>query len=183
MLNSYVDEPPHQILSDTLLFSLFHYSLYIADPPLHTPTPIQPHTITLTLTYLMDTCFNSFLSSPNVHPPTVQPIMNPCITQSGTYYSFASDEPYAHFLVDHLYLTYLYLPFDTENSPHKFPPEFRLSDYTSHCIALTLHQVTLHCTALKSHCLYSLHHTWRQSLPPRLHPQSPIGFIHRSLAP
>ena len=57
------------------------------------------------------TCFISILSSPNMCPPVVQPIMNPRTTQSGTYYSFASHEPYAHFIVDHSYLTCLYLPF------------------------------------------------------------------------
>ena len=43
-----VDEPPHQICSYTLLFSLFLYFLYIIDPPLCTPT-------VLALAYLMDT--------------------------------------------------------------------------------------------------------------------------------
>ena len=33
-----IDEPPHQILSYTLLFLLFNYFLYIIYPPLHTPT-------------------------------------------------------------------------------------------------------------------------------------------------
>ena len=33
-----VDGPPHQICSYTLLFLLFHYFLYIVDPPLSTPT-------------------------------------------------------------------------------------------------------------------------------------------------
>ena len=31
-----IDEPPHQICSYTLLFSLFHYFLCIINPPLHT---------------------------------------------------------------------------------------------------------------------------------------------------
>ena len=57
------------------------------------------------------TYFTSILSIPNVHPPTIQPITTPHTTQSGTYYSFALDEPYALFLVCHSYLTYLYLPF------------------------------------------------------------------------
>ena len=69
------DEPPHQILLYTLLFSLFHYFLYIADPPLHTPTDMTAcnciwhnmfapaHTQHLPLlhqtglAYLMDRCF------------------------------------------------------------------------------------------------------------------------------
>ena len=71
---------------------------------------------------------------------------------SGTFYNFASDEPYALFLVDHLYLTCMYLPFETEKHPYEFPPEFKLRTYTLHCITFTSH------------------------------PQSPIGFILRSPA-
>ena len=37
--NSADDEPPHQIHSYTLLFSLFLHFLYIVNPPLHTSTP------------------------------------------------------------------------------------------------------------------------------------------------
>ena len=43
------DEPPHQIHSYTLLFSLFLHFSYIADPPLRTSTPTQPHVIVLAL--------------------------------------------------------------------------------------------------------------------------------------
>ena len=46
--------------------------------------------------------------------------MSHCATWSGTYCSFASDEPCA------LYLTHLYLPFNPDNLRYKFPPEFRL---------------------------------------------------------
>ena len=35
-----IDKPAHQILSYTLLFSLFHYFRYIADPPLCTPADV-----------------------------------------------------------------------------------------------------------------------------------------------
>ena len=45
-----------------------------------------------------------------MRPPVVQPITNPRTVQSGTYYNFTLDEPYACFLVDHSYLTCLYLP-------------------------------------------------------------------------
>ena len=41
------DEPPHQIRSYTLLFSLFLRFPYIADPLLHTSAPTQPHVIAL----------------------------------------------------------------------------------------------------------------------------------------
>ena len=45
--SEHVDEPLHQIYSYTLLYLLFHYFLYIVDPPLHTPTPMRLHVITL----------------------------------------------------------------------------------------------------------------------------------------
>ena len=102
-------------------------------PPLIQPHMTQLHVFTHAraqhspslhwtgLTVLMDRCFMIHMfyfhsQQPNMHPPAVQPIMNPCATQSGTYYSFTLDEPCAHFLVDHLYLTCLYLPFTPEES-------------------------------------------------------------------
>ena len=148
----------------------------------HTDTTAHDHTCTCFIgpvsliwwTYVLQfTCFISILSIPNVCPPMVWPIMNPRTTWSGTFYNFALDEAFAHFLVDHSYLTCLYLPFKTENCPYKFPPEFRLSTYTSPHITFTLHHFTLHHTASQSHCLYLLHHTWRQYLTPRLHLRAP----------
>ena len=170
-----IDEHPHQILMYTLLFSLFHYFLYIIDPPLCTPAPTWLHLFHWTDLTLMSiliryshipfyfcfsitsstssiyhyapphwsdcthfirpisfiwwthvlqfTCFISILSIPNVHPPAVWPIMNPCTTWSGTYYSFTLDEPYAHFLVDHSYLTFLYLTFKTITIAHTSFPQ------------------------------------------------------------
>ena len=77
--------------------------------------------------------------------------MNPHTVQSGTYYNFTLDEPYARFLVFHSYLTCLYLPFtqniireEPHNHLYKFPPELRFSTYlapfriASHCLAITL---------------------------------------------
>ena len=46
--------------------------------------------------------------------------------------------------------------------------------HLSHTIS---HRITLPC----NHTVFTLHYTWRQSLAPRSHPQSPIGFILRSL--
>ena len=43
------DEPPHQIRSYTLLFSLFLHFPYITDPPLHTSAPTQLHVTALAL--------------------------------------------------------------------------------------------------------------------------------------
>ena len=65
-------------------------------------------------------------------------------SQSGTYCSLTSDEPYACFLDYHWYLTCLYLPFEWE---YKFPPEFTLrrfilpdhfAFFSPICIHLTL---------------------------------------------
>ena len=182
------DEPPHQIHSYTLLFSLFHYFLYIINPPLHTPCTDATacnHTcthMTITLTSLdqsMDTCFISILSIPNVHPPMVQPITSPHTTQPGTFYSFTSDEPYVCFLVCHSYLTCLYLPFAPEKNhtiyPYEFPPDFKLSTCASHSITFASHHFALHHTAFKSHCLY---------LPPHLemipYPQITPSEPHRT---
>ena len=163
------DEPPHQIRSYTLLFSLFLYFLYIVDPPLHTPTTHDracahtPFTLASSdQSRLFDGhmiydshVFTSILSISNRRPPTVRPITSPCTTQSGTYYNFTLDEPYARFLVFHLYLTCLYLPFsqiiireEPHNCPYEFPPELRFSTYALHHLALILHHFALHCTAL-----------------------------------
>ena len=83
-----------------------------------------------------------------MHPPMAQPIMNHCTAQSGTYYSFTSDEPCAHFLVYHLYLTCPYLPFAPENCIYKVPPVCRFSAFTSPHICLTPFHITSHCLAV-----------------------------------
>ena len=89
------DEPPHQICSYTLLFSLFLHFPYIADPPLRTSTPTialalsdQSHLFDGHMTYDSHV-FTSILSVSNVPPPAVRPITRSCTTQSGTFYSFA----------------------------------------------------------------------------------------------
>ena len=43
------DEPPHQIRSYSLLFSLFLHFPYIVYPPLCTSAPKRPHAIVLAL--------------------------------------------------------------------------------------------------------------------------------------
>ena len=119
----HVDESPHQIHSYTLLFSLLLYFLYIIDPPLCTLTAcdcthtrfIGPISLIWWTHDLWFTCFTSILSIPNVHPPAVWPITSPRTMQSGTFYSFASDEAYAHFLVYHSYLTCLYFTFHSDH--------------------------------------------------------------------
>ena len=63
---------------------------------------------------------------------------------------------------------------EPHNCLYEFPPELRFSTYASH-------HITSHYLAIPLSLL--VHRTWRWSLTPRLHPQSPIGFILRSLAP
>ena len=84
-------------------------------------------------------------------PTVAQPIMNHCTAGSGTYYSFASDEPCAHFIVYHLYLTCLYLPFAPENCIYKFPQVCRFSAFTSPRLTITSsHFASHHLTILLS---------------------------------
>ena len=178
------DEPPHQICLYTLLFLLFHYFLYIINPPLCTPALTWPHTIALALTSLdwsrlfdghMIYDSHIFISIPsisNVCPPVVQPIMSPHTTQSGIFYSFASNEPYT-LSCCYSYLTCLYLPSAQQKSQRithmSFPQNWDLA-LTPHTISHLFCTIS-HCIALpQSHHLYLPQHTWRQSLAPRLHP-------------
>ena len=93
-----------------------------------------------------------------MHPPVARPTMNHPTTWSGTYYSFALDEPSACFLVYHLYLTCLYLPFAPENCIYKFPPVCRFSVFTSPHLTFTSphfasHRLTLPLSLPVTPCL------------------------------
>ena len=173
LLIRYTHIPFYFRFSITSSTSLIHH---YAPPYQHNCTQFHSHLLIWSTHVLWFTCFISILSIPNVCPPVVWPITNPHTTWSGTFYSFTSDELYAPFLVDHSYLTCLYLPFKPHNHPYKFPPEFKLS-------TCALHHFASHHTASQSYHLYLFHHTWRWSLTPRSHPQSHIGFILRSPAP
>ena len=120
---------------------------------------IRPASLIWWTDVLQFTGFISILSSP-MCLPAAWSIMNPHATWSGTYYSFALNEPCACFLVCHLYLTCLYLPFNKDNCLYEFSPVFRLSACTSPHLTFTLPHFTLHHTASQSCCLYLLHHTW-----------------------
>ena len=137
---------------------------------------LRPHVITLTLTSsgqsrLFDGhmiygshVFTSILSISNMHFPAVQPIMSPPTTWSGTYYIFALYEPYALFLVDHLYLTCMYLPF-AKGEPQpiaytSFPQNSELA--LTPCTTLHLsHTISHHITLSCNPTVLTLHHTWR----------------------
>ena len=182
------DEPPHQIHSYTLLFSLFLRCLYIADPPLRTSAPMRPlvlawqsHLLYRTdLAYLMDIWLTIhmylllFLVSPTC--PLLQSDQSRVPAPHGQALSIAS--PYAHVLVYHSYLTCLYLPFAKKTeSITKAPTNCLYESPQNWDFALTLRTYfALFCTislriALPwSHRLYLPQYTWRQSLTPRSHP-------------
>ena len=97
--------------------------------------------------------------------------------------------PYVHFLVFHSYLTCLYLPFTqniiTEaptNCLYESPPELRFSTYASHSLTIISHYFALHCTATIPPSLLATIHLETIPYPQIAPPQSPIGFILRSLA-
>ena len=84
-------------------------------------------------------------------PVVAQPITNHCAVWSGTYYSFASDESCACFLVYHLYITCLYLPYHPRLPIYKFPPDFRFSVFAPPCTFASPHFTYFpHCT---SYCI------------------------------
>ena len=198
------DEPPHQICSYTLLFSLFLHFLYITDPPLCTSALMQLHVIVLVLAwqshslhwtnliYLMDIWLTIhmylllFLVSPTC--PLLRSDQSWALAPRGQALSMTS--PYAHILVYHSYLTCLYLPF-TENiiteAPtnclFESPPELRFSTYTSHHLALISHYFASHRTATIPLSLLATIHLETIPYPQIEPPQSPIGFILRSPAP
>ena len=119
---------------------------------------------------LQFTCFTSILSIPNVHPPMVQPIMSPHTAQPGTFYSFAflSCWPF----VFNLHVFTFHSRRAPTNCLYEFPPEFRFSTYTSHCITFASHHFALHCTTSQSHCLYPAPHL--ETIPyPQIAPSEP----------
>ena len=166
------DKPAHSVQLYTPLFccsvtfstSLIHHHTPCHHDLLHEPLCSLAHNVCLcwTLyqlhhwtspTYLMDMWFMdlvaTFLFLVTQHAPTVaQPIMSHHAMWSETYYSFISDEPCAHFLDYHSYLTYLYLPFKPER---KFSPQ--ISDLV--CSAWSFHLTPLHTFSLLHTCLAS----------------------------
>ena len=182
------DEPPHQIHSYTLLFSLFLCFPYIVDLPLHTSAPMWLHTIThmtialasLDRSHLFDGhmtydsyVFTSILSVSNVPPPAVWPITSSCTTRSGTFYSFT--------ICSHSCLPFVFnLPVFTFCQPTSSPKPQPIAymslpqnwDFAlTLCTYFALFRTISHRIALpRSHCLYLPQYTWRQSLTPRSHP-------------
>ena len=144
------------------------------------------------LAYLMDTWFTIhmylllFLVSPTC--PLLQSDQSQALAPRGQ--ALFLTLPYAHFLVFHLYLTCLYLPFtqniireEPHNGLYQFPPELRFSTYTLHRLTLISHYFALHCTATIPLSLLATIHLETIPYPQITPPQSPIGFILRSPAP
>ena len=127
-----------------------------------------------------------FLVSPMF--PLLWSDQSQALTPHGQALSITS--PYACFLVFHLYLTCLYLPFaqniireEPHNWLYQFPPELRFSTYASHHLALIAHYFASHCTATIPPSLLATTHLETIPYPQIAPPQSPIGFILRSPAP
>ena len=118
----------------------------------------------------------SFLSY-DTHPPVAWPITNHHTMKSGTYYSFASDEPCARFLDYHLYLACLYPPFTTHDFALQYTsfPQISFS-----CIHLASHiHLALFCifspSCIALHCLtiFTCYATPRDNLIPLIAPSEP----------
>ena len=98
--------------------------------------------------------------------------------------------PYAHILVYHSYLTCLYLPFAKKNiiteAPtnclYESPQKLRFCTYASHLFCTILHYFASHRTAMIPPSLLATIHLETIPYPQIAPPQSPIGFILRSLA-
>ena len=178
--------------------------LYIADPPLCTSTPTWPHVIMLVLArqlhllhqtnlaYLMDIwlIIHMYLLLFLVSPICLLLPSNQSRALAPHGQAFSITSPYAHFLVFHSYLTCLYLPFAQKiitkaptNCLYESPPELRFSTYALHHLALISHYFASHHTATIPPSLLATIHLETIPYPQITPPQSPIGFILRSLAP
>ena len=208
MVISRTDEPPHQIRSYTLIFSLFLHFPYIADPPLHTSAPTRSRsllhnnrtrsctTIALALSdrsRLFDGhmtydshVFTSILSVSNMPPPAVRPIMRSRTAQSGTFYSFAicshSCLPFIFNLPVFTFLQKNIIAEALTNCLYESPPELGFRTYTLHLFRTISHYFASNRTATIPPSLLATIHLETIPYPQIAPPQSPIGFILRSPA-
>ena len=168
--------------------SIHHYA-----PPLQCDCVWSRSLHQTNLTYSMDTWLTIhmylllFLVSPMC--PLLQSDQSWVLAPHSQALSIAL--PYARILVYHSYLTSLYLPFKkTRNiitkAPticlYESPPELRFCTYTLHHLALISHYFASHRTAMISPSLLATIHLETIPYPQIAPPQSPIGFILRSLA-
>ena len=147
----------------------------------------QSHSLHQTdLTYLMDIWLTIhmylllFLVSPMC--PLLQSDQSWVLALHSQALSITS--PYAHFLVFHSYLTFLYLPFAKRkiiaeaptNCLYESPPELRFCTYASHRLALISHYFALFRIALHCHnpTVSTCHNTPGDNpLPPDRTPSEP----------
>ena len=134
----------HSILSYTLLFSLFYYfyTLLIHHcAPCHHDLTCKPPHLLVHDTHLFSirlasliwwthdlqfTHFTFLYLVTSCTPTMAQPIMNHHATQSGTYYTFTLDEPCAHLLAYHSYITCLYLLYCPEFYQIEVSPRYQI---------------------------------------------------------
>ena len=129
--------------------------------------------------------FTSILSVSNVPPPAVRPIMRSRTTQSGTFYSFAicshSCLPFVFNLPVFTFRQGTLLP-KPQPIAYESPPELRFRTYASHLFHTISHYFASHRTATIPPSLLATIHLETIPYPQIAPPQSPIGFILRSLA-
>ena len=127
-----------------------------------------------------------FLVSPTC--PLLQSNQSQVLAPRGQALSITS--PYAHFLVFHSYLTFLYLPFTKRkiivkaptNCLYESPPKLRFRTYASRSFHTISHYFASHRTATIPPSLLATIHLETIPYPQITPPQSPIGFILRSPA-
>ena len=177
----------------------FRFSFTFPTSPIHHYAPplrcncMQLRSLYRTnLAYLMDIwlTIHMYLLLLLVSPmcPLLRSNQSQGLALRGQALSIAS--PYARILVYHLYLTCLYLPFTrgniiTEaltNCLYGSPPELRFRTYASHLFCTILHYFTSHRTAMIPLSLLATINLETIPYPQIAPPQSPIGFILRSLA-
>ena len=181
------DEPPHQIHSYTLLFSLSITSsassihLYT---PLHWCNHMQTHTHLLhrtDLTYLMDTWFTIhmflllFLVSPTCALPWSDQSWALAPHGQALHFGWALCSLSCWPFIFNFHVFTIHSKKPQPITYMSFPQNWDLAltpCTISHCIAQPCNPT-----------VFTLHHTWRWSLAPRSQPQSPIWFILRSPAP
>ena len=177
----------------------FHFSFTFPISPIHHYTPpLQCDRTTITLTLSDRSClfdghmtydshvFTSILSISNVPPPAVQPITRSRTMRSGTFYRFA--------ICSHSYLPFIFnLPVFTFRKKniitealtfclYESPPELRFHTYALHLFRAISHYFASHRTATISPSLLATIHLETIPYSQIAPPQSPIGFILRSLA-
>ena len=130
--------------------------------------------------------FTSILSVSNMPPPAVRPITSSRTAWSGTFYSFTicshSCLPFIFNLSVFTFHKKNIIAEAPTNCLYESPPELRFCIYASHLFCAILHYFASHRTATIPLSLLATIHLETIPYPQIAPPQSPIGFILRSLA-